>query len=505
MAYDKKRAEVYAQEHSLQKFEGVFAKSPQLKRQSDKRHRKLLPSLEDAVKASGLRDGGTISFHHAFREGDKVVMQVVKALSDMGFKNLTIASSSLLNCHDGLVEYIRSGVITQIFTSGLRGELGEAISNGLMDKPVQVHSHGGRVHLIQTGEISIDVAFLGVASADEFGNANGSHGELSCGSLGYAKVDAQYAKYVIALTQELVDFPNYPASLSQDEVDAVVATEEVGDPSLISVGAARLTKNPRDLLLARIAASVIENSASFKDGFSLQTGSGGAATATTIFLGEKMVEKNIKASFALGGVTGPIVDLLNKGMIGAIADVQSFDVVAAQSLRDNTAHTEISANEYANASSKGAYVDRIDVVLLSALEVDTAFNVNVLTGSDGVLRGASGGHCDVAAAANLTVIVTPLLRARMPCVVDTVNTVVTPGETVDVVVTDHGIAVNPNNPDLEKRLLDAKLPIMKIEELRDLAIERAGTPSPIEYTDKVVAVVRYRDGSVMDVVRQVAQ
>ncbi|MBO1329538.1 citrate lyase subunit alpha [Acetobacter suratthaniensis] len=503
MSYDKKHVESFSAENGYKKFRGVFAESPQLESNEEKHHRKIFSSIESAVAASGLKDGGTISFHHAFREGDKVLMKVVKVLSDLGFKDLTIASSSLLNCHDGLIEYIKTGVITKIFTSGLRGELGEAISNGLMQTPVQIHSHGGRVHLIQSGELAIDVAFLGVASSDEFGNANGSHGQLSCGSLGYAKVDAQHARYVVVLTQELVDFPNYPASLSQDQVDAVVTVEEVGDPSLISVGAARLTKNPRDLLLARIAASVIEHSGYFKTGFSLQTGSGGAATATTIFLGEKMTQQNIKAGFALGGVTGSIVDLLKKGMIGAIADVQSFDIDAAQSLRDNPAHNEISANQYANASSKGAYVDRVDVVLLSALEVDIDFNVNVLTGSDGVLRGASGGHCDVAAAANLTVIVTPLLRSRIPCVVNSVNTVVTPGQTVDVVVTDHGIAVNPNKPLLEKRLRDARLPVMNISSLRDIAIARAGTPKPIEYLDKVVAIVRYRDGTVLDVVRQV--
>jgi citrate lyase alpha subunit len=33
---------------------------------------------------------------------------------------------------------------------------------------------------------------------------------------------------------------------------------------------------------------------------------------------------------------------------------------------------------------------------------DTDFNVNVMTGSNGVLRGASGGHSDTAAGADLT-------------------------------------------------------------------------------------------------------
>ena len=79
--------------------------------------------------------------------------------------------------------------------------------------------------------------------------------------------------------------------------------------------------------------------------------------------------------------------------------MQSFDRAAATSLARNPRHIEISANQYANFSSKGASVDRLDVVVLSALEIDTGFNVNVLTGSDGVLRGASGGHCDTAAAA----------------------------------------------------------------------------------------------------------
>ena len=41
-------------------------------------------------------------------------------------------------------------------------------------------------------------------------------------------------------------------------------------------------------------------------------------------------------------------------------------------------------------------INRSDVAILSALEVDTDFNVNVMTGSDGVIRGASGGHCDTA-------------------------------------------------------------------------------------------------------------
>lgn len=401
------------------------------------------------------------------------------------------------------MEHIKTGVITQIYTSGMRGKLAEAVSNGLMRNPVQIHSHGGRVHLLRTGELKIDVAFLGVACCDEFGNANGSHGKLSCGALGYAKVDADYARQVLLLTEELVDFPNHPVSISQDRVDLIVKLDQVGDPSLISVGAARVTNNPRELLIARRAADVIEHSGYFNDGFSLQTGSGAASTAATRFLEERMNCKAIKASFALGGITGGIADLHKKGLIKAVVDVQSFDKDAAESLRTSSAHLEISANEYANPTSKAAYVDRVNVVILSALEIDLDFNVNVITGSDGVMRGASGGHCDVAAAADLTIVVAPLVRSRIPTVVRRVTTRLTPGESIDVLVTDHGIAVNPTRPEVEKRLRDARLPIMTIDELREKAVELTGEPEPLEFTERIVGIVRYRDGSVIDVVRQV--
>ncbi len=486
-----------------QQFAGAYAYTPYLAAPETKLHRKLCSSLDEAIKRSGLQDGMTISFHHAFREGDKVIMTVVDTLAKMGFKKLTLASSSLLNCHDPLVEHIKNGVITRIYSSGLRGKLGEAISNGLLELPVQIHSHGGRVHLIQTGELQIDVAFLGVSCCDEFGNANGSHGKLSCGSLGYAKVDAQFAGKVVLLTPEIVPFPNYPASISQDRVDLIVQMDDIGDPSRIGVGAARVTKNPRELLIARRAADVIEHSGYFKDGFSMQTGSGAASTAATRFLEERMSARNITAGFALGGITGAIADLHEKGLVKTVVDVQSFDSDAAKSLCTSQAHLEISANEYANPTSKAAYVDRVDVVILSALEVDLDFNVNVITGSDGVIRGASGGHCDVAAAANLVIVVAPLVRGRIPTVARRVATVVTPGESIDVLVTDHGIAVNPKRPEVEQRLRDAHLPVMAIQELRQRAVALTGEPDALEFTERVIGVVRYRDGSVIDVVRQV--
>ncbi|EKN5074057.1 citrate lyase subunit alpha [Yersinia enterocolitica] len=469
------------------------------------RNIKMCDSLENVIRRSGLQDGMTISFHHAFRAGDLTLNLVMNAIAAMGFKNLRLASSSLSDCHSPLVEHIRNGVVSEIYTSGLRGPLAEEISRGLLAKPVQIHSHGGRVNLIESGELTIDVAFIGVPACDEFGNTNGFSGAACCGSLGYARVDAEYAGCVVLLTEAVVAYPHHPASIAQDQVDLIVQVEQVGDADKIGADTTRMTSNPRELLIARRAAEVIAGSGYFVDGFSLQTGTGGASLAVTRFLEDKMLRRNITAAFALGGITSTMVDLHEKGLITKLLDVQSFDKQAASSLARNPRHIEISANQYANFSSKGASVDRLDVVVLSALEIDTGFNVNVLTGSDGVLRGASGGHCDTAVAARLSIIVAPLVRGRIPTLVKEVTTCVTPGSSVDILVTDHGIAVNPARPELAERLQQAGLPVVTIDWLYQLALILTGEPQPIKFTDRVVAVVRYRDGSVIDVVHQIQE
>lgn len=480
------------------------AATPHLRDPGTKRSRKLVDTLEEAITRSGLENGGTISFHHHFREGDACVLQVVDTLARMGFRDLTLAGSSLNACHAGLVEHIRNGVIRHIYTSGMRGELAREISRGLMDEPIDIHSHGGRVALIQSGELHVDVAFLGVPACDAMGNANGVAGRGRCGSLGYAKVDAAYADVVVLLTEEIVAYPHVPASITQDQVDLIVGVDTIGNPSKISVGAARITSNPRELLIARHAADVIEHSGYFRDGFSMQTGSGASATAATRFLEPRLRRHGVTAGFALGGITAGIVDLHTKGLVEKVLDVQSFDAVAGRSLAENPRHREISADEYASPLGKGAAVDELDVVILSALEIDLDFNVNVVTGSDGIMMGASGGHCDTAAGANLSIIVGPLIRGRIPTVVDRVTTLVTPGENVGVLVTDHGIAVHPSRPDVRSRLEAAGLPVTTIENLYDRATGITGVPAPIEFEERIVGRIRYRDTSVIDVVRQVA-
>ncbi len=465
--------------------------------------KKLLGSIREAIEKTGLKDGMTISFHHHFREGDYVMNMVMAEIAAMGIKNLSIAPSSIANVHEPLIDHIKNGVVTNITSSGLRDKVGAAISKGIMENPVVIRSHGGRARAIASGDVHIDVAFLGAPSSDEYGNANGTVGKATCGSLGYAMIDAKYADQVVIITDTLVDYPNTPISIPQTDVDYVVVVDEIGNPSGIASGATRFTKNPKELLIAKYAAEIITKSPYFKEGFSFQTGTGGASLAVSRFVREEMIKQNIKARFALGGITNAMVELLEEGLVEKLIDVQDFDHPSAISLGKNANHYEIDANMYASPLSKGSFINQLDTAILSALEIDTDFNVNVMTGSDGVIRGASGGHSDTSFACKMSLIVCPLVRGRIPTVVDKVNTVITPGTSIDVLVTEVGVAINPNRPDLVEHFKNLDVPQFTIEELKEKAYAIVGDPQPIQYGDKVVALIEYRDGSLIDVVRNV--
>lgn len=463
---------------------------------------KLTTSIEDVVRET-VKDGMTISFHHHLREGDFIFNMVMDEIIKQGIKDLTLAPSSLTNVmNDKVIEAIKAGTVTHIESSGMRGSLGEAVSHGILKDPVILRSHGARARAIENGDVKIDVAFLGVPNADRLGNANGMTGDAAFGSLGYALVDAAYADKVVLLTDNVVDYPNTPASIKQTQVDYVVQVDKVGDPDRIGSGATRFTKNPKDLKIAKMVNDVIVHSPYFKQGFSFQTGSGGAALAVARFLRQSMLDKNITASFALGGITTPIVKLLEEGLVKKVMDVQDFDKGAADSMKNNRDQQEIDASWYADPDNKGAMVDQLDVCILSALEIDTDFNVNVMTGSNGVLRGAIGGHQD-AATAKMTIISAPLTRGRIATVVPKVGTVVTPGDSIDVLVTEVGVAVNPKRKDLIEAFKKVPgIPLMTIEELQQRAEKIVGKPEKLQYTDKTVAMIEYRDKTIIDEVKQ---
>jgi len=495
--------EVYQGKHYM---DGKYIKkdSPRSCRHVKPQESKICASIQEACEKCGAHDGMTFSFHTEFREGDYVAAMVARVLvEDMGLKDITVAATSLGNAQSNIAEYIEQGKIIGVQTSGVRGKIGEVISAGKLMTPAIIRSHGGRPRAVEAGEVHIDIAFLASASSDCCGNAKGVGGKNNCGSMGFAIHDAYYADHTVIVTDTLVDFPNLPSSISCIDVDCVCVVDDIGDAAKISTKEARMTDNPRELMMAEQVADVIAATPYFKNGFSFQTGVGGPSLAVNRFLEDHMVNQGIKMGFALGGTSSAICKLQDKGLVEHILDTQDFDQGAIDHIFKHPGHHEISLSEYANAGNKGAYVNKLDYVVLSALEIDTAFNVNVITGSDGILRGAPGGHPDTAAGSKCCIIVTPLTRGRMATVCDEVVTVTTPGDCVDVLVTDYGVAVNPLRPDLIQCLEEAGIKHVTIEELRDKAYSLVGTPDTLTWEDEVVAIVEARDGTILDVVKKI--
>jgi citrate lyase subunit alpha/citrate CoA-transferase len=466
---------------------------------------KLVASIAEAIKASGLKDGMTVSFHHHLRNGDYVLNAVMAEVARLGIKDITINASSLFDCHAPLIDHIKNGVVTGLECAYMGGRIGRAVTEGLLERPVVFRSHGGRPADIESGHSHIDVAFIAAPTSDNMGNCTGKRGPSACGSLGYAFADAQHADRVVVLTDNLVPYPLSDFSISETCVDFVVEMEQIGDPTGIVSGTTRITRDPVGLVMADYAAQVIRHSGLLTDGFSFQTGAGGASLAAAGYLKDIMLKEQITGSFAMGGITSYLVDMLECGCFETLMDVQCFDLGAVESLRQNPRHREVTAAHYASPTAKSAIVDNLDVVILGATEIDTGFNVNVHTDSEGYIMGGSGGHSDTAAGAKLTMIIAPLVRARLPIISEKVLCTTTPGHTVDVLVTQRGIAVNPAKPELKARLKEAGLPVADIEELYRLAIDMTGVPQAIKRGDRVVADVRYRDGSIIDRIYQIAK
>lgn len=464
---------------------------------------KLLKSIGEAVGRLGIKDGDTLSFHHHLRNGDHVLNMVMDAVAKAGIRDIHINASALFDVHEPLLSHIRNGVVTGIETNYVGPKLGRAISGGILEKPVIFRTHGGRPAAIESGHAPIDVAFIAAPTADSRGNCTGKFGKSACGSLGYAFADAEYAKKVVVVTDSLVPYPLLEASIGEGHVDHVAAVDSIGEPAGIVSGTTRITRDPVGLVMASYAARIIEASGLLQHGMSFQTGAGGASLAVAKYLMNIMLKKGVKGSFGLGGITGYLVDMLNAGCFEELLDVQCFDLKAVESIRTNPCHKEISAAKYASPLVKNSAVNRLDVVILGATEIDTDFNVNVHTDSNGRIMGGSGGHSDAACGAKLAMIIAPLMRARLPVVVDKVTCISTPGNTIDVLVTERGIAVNPLRAELRQRLADARLPIVDIHDLRDRAERLTGKPKPIEMDGREVAKVIYRDGTLLDTVRSV--
>ncbi len=463
---------------------------------------KVLENIDQALDKMNLFDGMTISFHHHLRNGDRLVNLILAKLDQRGIKNIILAPSALFPVHEPVVDYIKKGTVSHVLGS-MNGPVGRLCSVGGMHKTAILRSHGGRYRAIQDGDLKIDAAFISAPTADVHGNANGVHGPSACGPLGFALADSLYADQVAVVTDNLVPFPAWPWSIEGGNVDYVVKIDTLGDPEKIVSGTTQVTTDPDRLKIAAMAAQLVRDSGVIDEKeFSFQAGAGGMSLAFIQYVAEYMKEKKVVADFVRGGSTQVLVDMLESGMTKFILDGQSFDLAGVKSLRENWNHIETNPFVSYNYHTKGCFAPRVKASVLGATEVDLDFNVNVNTHSDGWLLHGIGGFQD-AADGFITIITAPLYRKTNPIVVERVHTVTAPGDVIDVIVTDQGIAVNPKRRDLLDRLNKSDLPLVSIEELHEKAIAHTGKPEPAKTKDNVVALIEWRDGTVIDAVKEV--
>ena len=461
---------------------------------------KLTGSLEEALRKCGLRDGMTISTHHHLRDGDLISNKIFEIASSMGVKELVWFPSASFPCNDPVIKYLEDGTINRIEGS-MNGPLGRFVSEGRMKGTAVLRSHGGRVQAIQDGEVKIDIAVLAAPTADQFGNAKGTGGPSSCGVIGYGKPDSMYASKVIIVTDNLVDFPCYPMEIEGNYVDYVVVADKIGLPEKIVSGTTEITKSPDRILIAELTASFLEKSGILHDGVTMQAGAGGTSLAIGVFIHEILKKKGWKSKYGFGGSTRYMVKMLEEGQMGCILDAQAFDLDAVKSIEKNPDHIPYPVFNAYNYHSKGNLTSMMDIMILGATEIDLNFNANVVTHSDGYLLHGIGGWQNCLHARNV-ILPVPLFRDRIPVIVDEVTTLCGPGELIDVIVTERGIAINPLRKDLIKKLKGSGLPVVAIKELKDEAEKICGRPQKPEFDERIVAAIKWVDGTVIDVVRK---
>jgi len=462
---------------------------------------KRIASLKESLIKAGLRDGMTISTHHHFRNGDLIANKVFDIANDLGVKNLIWFPSASFPCHEHLIPYLENGTIAGIEGS-MNGPLGKFCSEGKMKRTAVLRSHGGRYQALQDGEVKIDIAVIGAACADSFGNANGLEGQSASGLLGFALGDSQFADKVIVVTDNMVQFPCIPWQIQGNYVDFTVEMDKIGIPEKIVSGTTQVTKSPDRLYIAELTAKFCDEAGIIKEGFSFQAGAGGTSLAIGNYFAQIMKGKGIKARFARGGSNQYLVKMLEEGLVDYILDGQTFDLEGVRSMRKNSNHVSTSPFTSYNYHGKGNFASMIDVVVLGATEVDLDFNANVVTHSDGYLLHGIGGwqNCLFGKTVILPI---PLFRNRIPIIRDRVTTLCGPGELIDVIVTERGIAINPSRKDLLEKLEGSHLPITTLKELKKEAEEICGIPEEIKVTDEIVAAIKWVDGTIIDVVYKV--
>jgi citrate lyase subunit alpha/citrate CoA-transferase len=306
------------------------------------------------------------------------------------------------------------------------------------------------------------------------------------------------AQIVVLITDHLVEETISHPDILGDHVDYIICIDSIGERRGIVSGTTQLTTNPIGVKIAHNAARALSALSVLSDGFSYQSGAGGVSLKVTDYLKKHMMKKHITASFFSGGITKYHVTMLESGLVKDLYDVQCFDLEAIESINTNDHHHAISASNYANPMNQDRIIKDLDIVILGATEIDCNFNVNVTTDSFNTIIGGSGGHSDVAEDASVTVVVSPLIKGRVPIVKDRVTTITTEGKHVDLFVTERGIAVNPNRTDLLEQLSKTTLKIVPIKALQEMAYTYTGHPKEVDRLKKEIGIIESRWFTITD-------
>lgn len=458
----------------------------------------IFRSFEELFKIIPIHENKNISFHHHLRNGDYVLNDVLTHYIKEEVKGINLFPSAIFPNYTNILKLLKNNQVQNITTNYLNGPVAEYISKNGVPGELKMQTHGGRARAIIDNKSEIDIAFIACPCVDNLGNGTGYHGHTVCGSLGYAIPDSKKAKIVVLITdyiqESIIDNPEIIGS----DVDYIVHVDSIGDSNGIVSGTTNITTNPIGVKIAKNTSKLLHELGVIKDGFSFQSGAGGVSLRVTKDVREIMLKENIKASFFSGGITKYHVEMLEEGLVEKLYDVQCFDLEAIDSLSRNKDHYAISASKYANPDDKEMVIKNLDVVILGATEIDYNFNVNVTTDSHGTVIGGSGGHSDTASESKLTVIVSPLIKGRIPIIKDRVTTITTLGKNVDVFVTERGIAINPNRTDLLSKLKDSKLNILPIESLANLAYKYTGVPKELKHSKTIIGVVEDRTYDIID-------
>jgi citrate lyase subunit alpha/citrate CoA-transferase len=480
-------------------------------------------SLEEAF--SVLRDGDAVSFPHYYRNGgDRFLRALIGELKRRGLKGIRLIGNAYFGELDYLIEAVAKGTVAYVYGNPYGGLAKAAAAGALLPTRIIGCSHGGRQRDIMLGIEPVRLALFPAPAADPWGNASGVLGKAGerCGPLGLFDADVRYADYSCVCAGTVFDRFLGHRSISMEYVDFVVPFPAVGDGAGIGAGTLDLSRimSGENLTVAERVMALLDAAGLLRNGVAFQSGSG-ASLAVLQKLSDYFVEHGLKASFTIGGITQIHVEMLHRGAVELILHGQCFQPtdLVFDSLLNDPGHQEVSTSVYANLACKGTLTPLLDFSLLSCAEIDTAFNVNTVTGYDGRYVGGIGGGPNVGRS-KLTIIFTTLAGfskrrgQSYPSIRERVNTVTMPGELVDVVITEEDAVINPASRSpyvatLREKAMTSGIRLISIEELAAKAMAKAEELGPLmpepNLSGEVVEIVKADDGSILDVVRQAAK